>query len=223
MLKSLWQKRKSSHFTFCFFPHSFAAINIKGVIVEREKAYQIISQFLSVDIPEKILWYLFPSYEEGKRLLGTLEPNQAIPASLTIFTIHGEHHQQTPGHELTHILSFYINDAYTNSYKFLSEGLACYLDQSGKDYHAVSHNLLNQNQLIPLDKIIDLNDFRKYDPKITYPQATSFMKFLIENYGWERFKTLWLVRKNLKEEFQKIYHKNFEEVEYDWLNFLNDL
>lgn len=222
MFKSLWQRKECSRFIFRFLPHSFAATNIKEIIAERERAYQKISRLLEVDFKEKIHWYLFPSYEDGKRLLGTLEPNQAIPASLTIFTIHSEHHQQTPGHELTHVLSFYINNASSNSYKFLSEGLACYLDQSGKDYHAVGHNLLNQNQLIPLDKIIDLNDFKKYDPKITYPQSASFVKFLIENYGWKKFKILWLIKKNLKGEFQKIYHKNFEDVENDWLNFLND-
>ena len=217
MFKNLWQKKESLHFIFYFFPHSFASENIKKIIAERETAYQKISQFLGVDIPEKIRWYLFPSYEEGKQLLGGLSPSRAESATLTIFTVHGEHQQQTSGHELTHILSYYIDNACTNSYKILSEGLACYLDQSDKNYHSITKELLNANNLIPLGEIIDVNDFNAKDPKITYPQSASFVKFLIENYGLDKFKELWVIRKNLKEEFQKIYQQEFNEVEKEWL------
>ncbi|MBM4401732.1 MAG: hypothetical protein FJ044_00610 [Candidatus Cloacimonetes bacterium] len=220
MFKNLWQKKESRHFTFYFFPHSFAAGNIGKIISERETAYQKISKFLGVDTPEKIRWYLFPSYEKGKELLGNLEPNQAIAATSTIFTIHSEHHQQTSGHELTHILSFYIDTTRTNSYKFLSEGLACYLDQSGKDYDCLAKELFDSNKIIPSKEIIDVNDFNKKDPKITYSQSASFVKFLIENYGLEKFKGLWVVKKNLKEEFQSIYQIEFEKIEKEWLEFL---
>lgn len=212
-----WLTKETAHFVFYYLKHpKLKKVELeekfRPLIEKREAAYDIISKYLSVQLKNKINFYFFPSREAGAELLGGLAPNQALPGIYTIFS----RMEQTPGHELAHVLSFYMGKRFTNSYAFLSEGLACHLDQTGWDYHRSAKKLLGEKKLVPFKKIADSIDFKKADSEITYPQCGSFVKFLIDTYGLEKFKKLWVVRKNIQNEFQKIYRGSLGVVEAKW-------
>ncbi|MBU0708480.1 hypothetical protein KJ596_01865 [Patescibacteria group bacterium] len=222
MESNLWEKVESEHSIYYFFPSSYAHKICDRLVKEREAAYEKLNSIFKVVLSEKIKWYFFPSREEGVRLLGTLSPEQAIAPALVIFTVYNEHHDSTPEHELVHILSFYWNSGLTHSYKFLSEGLAGYLDSSVKGKHELARKLKVDGKLISFKKIITSTDFKSNDPDITYIQSASFVRFVIEEYGWSKFSKLWLVKGNLGSEMGKIYGLDLEDIEREWLNFLED-
>lgn len=224
---TLWEKKESEHFVFYYFPNSYTQQIIDRLIEEREKAFNSLNANFKVTLPEKIRWYFFPSREQGLKLLSSLSPNQAIPAALTIFTVYGEKdgkvYDSTPGHELTHVLSFYWDNYLTLSYKFLSEGLARYLDQTKRDNHQLAKELKDNNQLIPFLKILSPQSFKSHDPAVTYIQSASFIGFLIEQFGWGKFKKLWLIKDYLEGEIEKIYGHSLPNLESQWMEFLDGL
>lgn len=221
MSVKLWTKFETEHFLFYSIPHSFASQNIKRLANEREQAFGELNKIFKVELLEQIRWFFFPSREEGLKLLSNLDPSQAIPAALTIFTVYSEKLDSTPGHELAHILSFYWQNGFTNSYKLLSEGLARYLDQTRHDNHLEAKTLKDEGKLIPFARIISPADFKAQDPFITYRQSASFVGFLIENYGWQKFGKLWLVKNNLEDNLKEIYQKTLEEIEAEWKGLID--
>ncbi|KKR52900.1 MAG: hypothetical protein UT91_C0037G0004 [Parcubacteria group bacterium GW2011_GWA2_40_23] len=182
MTEKLWDKLETENFIFFYPPKGFVKENIQRLSMGREKAFLTLNKIFQVQLPEKIRWFFLESEEKGIKLLGDVSPNQALAPILTIFTVYNEKHDSTPGHELTHILSFYWNSGFTNSYKFLSEGLARSLDQSSRD---------------------------------------SFVKWLIDDYDWEKFAKVWLVKNDLSLAMEKIYGASLEKLENFWLEFLS--
>lgn len=221
MKTKLWEKLETQHFIFYSKPLSFAFQNIERLADEREQAFEELNKIFRVELLEQIRWFFFPSRDEGIKLLGSLNPGQAIPAALTIFTIYNEKEDSTPGHELVHILSFYWQNGFTSSYKFLSEGLARYLDKSRRDNHLEAKTLKDEGKLIPFAQIISPVDFKAQDSFITYRQSASFVGFLIENYGWQKFEKLWLIKNNLEDNLQEIYQKTLKEIEAEWKGFID--
>lgn len=220
MTEKLWDKLETENFIFFYPPKGFIAENLQRLSVEREKALLTLNKIFQVQLPEKIRWYFLESEEKGVKLLGDVSPNQALAPILTIFTVYNEKHDSTSGHELTHILSFYWNNGFTNSYKFLSEGLARSLDQSGRNHHALAKKLKTENRIISFAKILSPQDFNAVDPDITYIQSASFVKWLIDNYGWGKFARIWLVKKDLSSEMDGVYGTSLENLENRWLETL---
>jgi len=221
MNKNLWKKLESEHFIFYARPHSYAHTILQNLSSERERAFLTLNKIFQVQLPEKIRWFFLESAERGIKLLGDVSPNQALAPILTIFTVYNEKHDSTPGHELTHILSFYWNSGFTNSYKFLSEGLARSLDQSSRDHHALAKKLKNENKIISFFKILSPQDFNAANPDITYIQSASFVKWLIDDYDWEKFAKVWLVKNDLSLAMEKIYGVSLEKLGNFWLEFLS--
>ena len=221
MTEKLWDKLETENFIFFYPPKGFVKENIQRLSMGREKAFLTLNKIFQVQLPEKIRWFFLESAERGIKLLGDVSPNQALAPILTIFTVYNEKHDSTPGHELTHILSFYWNSGFTNSYKFLSEGLARSLDQSSRDHHALAKKLKNENKIISFFKILSPQDFNAANPDITYIQSASFVKWLIDDYDWEKFAKVWLVKNDLSLAMEKIYGASLEKLENFWLEFLS--
>jgi hypothetical protein len=222
MNNRIWGKKESQHFVFYFFPDSYASEIIERLIDERELAHRKLNEIFQVELFEKIRWYFFPSREEGVDLLGGASPSQAIPVALTIFTVYGKVegkvYDSTPGHELTHILSFYWDGLNRLSpYRFLSEGLARYLDQTKRDNHSLAQELKKQNKLIRFEDILSLQDFVDHDPYIVYVQSASFVQFLIESHSWEKFKQLWKVENDIDQHMVEILKKSLLDLQIEWM------
>ncbi|MBU1110819.1 hypothetical protein KKB83_04330 [Patescibacteria group bacterium] len=215
-VKSHWEKQETENIIFYFLkPAEFSSSEKGSFIDAREEAYKVISQFLHIDIEPKITFYVFPRDRDFCRKYLWVEPNQAYPGLFVVFS----RISQTAGHELAHIFSYYLNNAYHLSYKILSEGLATWLDQSERDFHKITGDLKKEGKLVSLNKIVNSNDFKAQSDLITYPECASFVGFLIDKYGLESFKQIW-VKEDLENTIQKVYKKSLGGLEEEWLVFL---
>ncbi len=97
---------------------------------------------------------------------------------------------RSPGHELVHVLSARIDNV-GNHMPMLSEGLAEVLDGSGRDPHASYAAALRAG----LDYDTGTGSVTRFTAADvwgdTYDRAASFVKFVIDRYGIEKFKSLW--------------------------------
>lgn len=162
-----------------------------------------------------VTFYVYDSLNKGKKL-------GIVPAVSLISKkeIHG-HLQQSPGHELTHILLGEINDSNgLPANGFWAEGVSTFLDGTGTDRR--KHTMTVGASLpsrIPWTK------WFSQLPSLSYPLAGSFIQFLVEKYGIKYLvKFLRLLRKieTMRIVFKQVFGKDFLVVQKTWLFWLKE-
>lgn len=83
--------------------------------------------------------------------------------------------------------------------------------------HVLCKYFLDNNKFISLYDW--QNNFNNYNDLIIYPEAGSFVKYLYEKYGYQKFKNLWQVGEG---NLEKIYSKHMNELEKEWINVINN-
>ncbi|MEW5702216.1 MAG: tetratricopeptide repeat protein [Candidatus Zixiibacteriota bacterium] len=75
---------------------------------------------------------------------------------------------------------------------------------------------------IPLDSIVRTLDFKRCDPRVAAHQAASFVRWLIHEYGRERFRDLYdrSTDLSLRRAAWAVYGKTLGELEAQWLAYL---
>lgn len=131
---------------------------------KRLMAYKANAKLLRVN-PPKVNFYLYPTKEAGIEI-GIL-PFYSFPKLKEIHS----HLNQSPGHELTHILHEKINKSGNNpKNKLWIEGLCTYLNGTRTDQkkHALSLNL-------KIESLNPFNNWMNHVPGDLYPVAGSIV------------------------------------------------
>ena len=145
-----------------------------------------------------------------------------------IVEILNEQKHLDPNHELVHIVAGTIGDPPA----LLNEGLATHMQVDHKwddvevdcwcESFNRAHMLLDVGQLLRRDDIGSTES----RPGIAYPEAGSFVGFLIEKYGWDRFRSAYKTLKSSDEaatqndnvrQLEMIYGRSLKELETGWL------
>lgn len=138
-------------------------------------------------------------------------------------------------HELTHSLLGYGNNFDTSKGYLTQEGFAGYMENRyGKQkipVHKVMKYLVNSHKNIPLYKLIDENsDDSLFRPLvinmesfaiqwISYIHANSFVTYLIDTYGVNKFEKIYN-QDHLDIKLEEVYGKNKDKLEKEWLYFI---
>jgi len=236
-LSQRFQEHDSEHFRIYFFPSSLAARDVDAISHDRESAYRKISDLLGITYPGPIRLFYFPDSETKTRETGHTGAGWAF--NNTIVEIYNEQTKLDPYHELTHILARRLGDPPA----LLNEGLAVYVSElmgadalkhlgsPGKkvDEAVAAHH--SEGKFISVDKLFAFTDIGPEEsrPPVSYPEAASFVKFLIATRGLEKFRQaykslanrddLQTLQKN-RETFREIYGKLPSALEPEWLNSL---
>lgn len=229
-------KEETPHYFFYFQKGSLTEKDIKSIIDTKEVHYEKILNWLGLSNNRKIDYYLYPSLKEKVILMGDDSPGNAIWEELEIedeksdskkFEIHVVYNEKCKfigEHEDAHLLSL----PWGLSIYLFCEGLAQSMEDNfmGKDLHVVAKKLLQENKLYPIKWLCENNNWKNVEPIIIYPQVGSFSKFIIEEYGKDKFKELYQstsrhfdTLKNLSE-IEKICHKTIDQLENEWLDFI---
>ena len=234
--KNIWLINKSDHYIFHYFKGSLAEKDINKIIENQERFYRKILEALRLENGRKIYYYLYPSREIKMQLMGDDGYGIAIwqeienkkdyweSRKFEIHAIYNEKDKVIGGHEDSHLLSL----SWGAAIYLFSEGLAEFLSEGwcGEDVDIWAKKNLLGNKLYPIRFLIDNKNWSKVDDMIVYPQAGSFVRYLINNYGMERFKESYkkLSRKNNVKEniniIEKNYRKQLEELEREWKCYL---
>ena len=221
-----FEKYESAHFIVYFHKRTLAERKLHEIIQEREKVYTRIAEILGIEPPHKIRLFLFPSSREKTFYTGHIGAGAA--QGFTVMEVYNEEIKVEPHHELTHIIASLINPSPP---ALLNEGLAVsivpYWD--GKHVDEWVRLYRRKKELIPLMTLLTFTEIGSPStmPSVSYPEAGSFVKFLIERYGIDKFRQLYSKAKNgreflkfNKELFIKVYGKSVEQLEEEWLGSL---
>jgi len=203
-----WFIQKSTHYVFHFLFSSIVEKEIKNIIKEQEKWYSLITKKLKIKNSRKINYYLYPSRALKEKLTGNSGNAHTNWDDFSVHAIYSKNLKVIGPHEDTHLLTL----KWGISIGFLREGLAEYLHS---DWHGKSHNYWAQKykkeNKFEFEKLFDNDYFYSLNPNISYPLAGSFVKYLINKFGLEKFKKIYgfLSADKKNDENLRLFERNY--------------
>jgi hypothetical protein len=227
------EKRSTKHFDIYYFKESTAAREIDQIAEQKDKGFQEICRFLGKDSEVHIRLVLF---EDGWiKHAETGHQGRGWAYGNTIVEVYNEREQLDPYHETTHVLM----RPFGSPPALFNEGFAVYMserlgahaldDLSGglSTIYERVREIKSKGQWIELEELITYTEIgsAKSRPPVAYPEAASFVKFLIDEYGQDKFLQAYkkLKRSNSKivhwtnkRALQKIYGTPLSELQEEW-------
>lgn len=239
-LLSTLEKRSTQHFDIYYFRDSTANKEIDQIAEKKEKGFQEICGFLGKDSDVRICMVLFEDGQTKHRETGHQGRGWAF--GNTIVEVYNEQEQLDPYHETTHVLM----RPYGNPPALFNEGFAVYMSER-LGAHALEdlgggmatiyqrvREVKEKGQWLELEELITYTEIgsTKSRPPVAYPEAASFVKFLIDKYSKDKFlkayKTLGnsddksVQQKNIRG-LKQIYGKTLTELEKEWENTFSSM
>jgi hypothetical protein len=210
---------------------SLAEHHIDAIAAERLGAVESIAQLLSVEAPERIRIVFYP--DEVRKLDQTGHQGRGWARGTTLVEVYSEDVRLDPFHELVHVIA----GALGSPPPILNEGLAIYASELlGADalrllgfpdtpVHRAVCTFRNSPDYIPLADLLALHNIGSDENTAAreYAQAGSFVKYLVERHGWERFREAYRVlsaREDFEENLRRlhqVYGMAPGELESAWL------
>ncbi len=180
-------------------------------------------EYLKVTPKQKIRSFIFKDSYQKKELFGSANADIAKTWLYSDFITYDDY-DATLKHEIAHIFStefgsgpFEVAD---NINPFLIEGIATASSPffNGEDIDYLASIAYKGGYKVSLEKMYKFSSFFTQTSTISYIYAGSFTKYLIANYGIEKFKKLYTDL-----DFPKIYNKPLKEIEGDYDAYLESL
>ena len=178
-------------------------MTVMEYIRQRQSAYESINAIFNADMPIRLKFYVFTNREKAEKALG--HPlGFSLPEKVASFSFC----KQTPGHEMTHVLSHWAGGMppkYTC--KLINEGVAVCLDMTHDNIFTKACDAVKQTRF--RGSLIDLwNNRKNYDDDIMYTVGGAFVRYLYANISKENF--LKLMKNQHQETLQAILGSDYD-------------
>jgi hypothetical protein len=171
---------------------------------------------------------LFRSQEEAEKWFWKGIVLNSSNRGLEVYALYSDSKRASVKHELTHCIAYMINPHSTRArLVLLSEGLAETMvgTRRGQPIHTLAKSILKDEEITIRD-LVDNRGFYQLGGNKTYPIAGSFVKYLLDKYGIEKFKFVYKftypqhIYSQLNSIFKKAYGKTLKKLEEEWYKFL---
>jgi hypothetical protein len=218
---------ESPHFVFSYVRGGAADRDLELISAARERAYKVITAFLGGQAGDKIKITLYPDREFALSG-GGAGSTRGDAISVVYFGFSPSYEKVSYGHELAHALSYRLLGG-RHSVPLLAEGMAEYLDQSGRDLHewlSYKSRILGYGGRFR----VEAADLAYGDgfSSLSYTKSGSFVKWLVESGGREKFLKLYALTRRtgalspkerldvFKDKFSEVYGTSLEDGEAGW-------
>jgi len=185
---------------------------------------------LDVHPSQRITYNKYLSREHMGEIYGVSNTNGiADPVAFAIHTL-----WPIDNHEVIHLYS----SAFGRAVALFSEGLAVAHQTnpaagdftpkwSGTPVHTLARQFRDTGRLVAIGDLITSNGFRRFDSNVTYPEAGSFVRYLIDRFGLPSMKQLFAAGTpndsaiQVRDAFQSIFGLSIDDAERDWLAMLD--
>lgn len=233
-----WETYESQNFRFYFRENPKLKKNLTEYDLtlianaQQDNLYRI-GDLLSIqherlDTLRKINIWMFQDLDEKTDITKIHATDFCIPPYWSIYCTYSS---SKSAHELGHMI---INEywGYFRSKKhsyIIEEGYASLVDEGhGKrnfDYYMKSKRLIRNEKYSMHNVINNVNVTGIFKNPYTQKAivAGGFVKFLMEEYGVEKFKNLWLTLQEDGIAFEAVYSKSIDKLADDYILFLSEL
>jgi hypothetical protein len=216
-----WLKKESKHFVYHFKTDKDKPD--QKLLDKMDSFYEKTVSFLDVDYQDKIDYFRCDSAAEVGMLFN-MEKSLARCDMINGVVVGI---QDFVPHEVVHVISFKILPPEEKRLPevYLNEGLAYYL--GGSTFFSFDTLLswtkvkISEDPKISLDTLILRPE--KYEGNESAALMSSLVKFLIENYGLDKFRELYSLGKTYdrrKETLENIYGETIERLDKKWKHFV---
>ena len=227
------RKRITKHFDIFCFKDSAAEKAIEKIAEQRETGFREICRFLGKDSDVRIRMILFE--DAATKYTNTGHTGMGWAFGNTVVEVYNEKQRLDPYHETTHVLM----RRYGSPPALFNEGLAVYmserlgahaLDAMGGGESSIYERvgeLNSKGDWIPLEVLLTYTEIgsRETNPPVAYPEAASFVKFLIDTYDKDKFLKSYRTLRNSGDKatqqqnvkaLETIYGKSLDELKTEW-------
>lgn len=205
-------EKKTKYYTFYYDPAVFTkSQNTDSILYNEDKKIDSILNFFGLEQPDrKIECFLYKDFKQKYYL-------SATPGSGNIFTLAYQNHSIGPGvveHESIHIL---FNDQVGSFSSFFSEGVVGYY-YACKDSNSWKRTrmLITNKTDFTIKNYLVSNRFNF--SSVDYAASAFFVKYLIDSYGLEKFKSF-CKAESIEKGFTGAYGMSIDQVCADWNNY----
>jgi hypothetical protein len=224
-----WVVSDTRHFQFHFMPDTAAERDLSELADLAEAALDEIRVALEVPFDDQMSVYLVPrvfwqggaAYRDKIQLISYLDRNYTSVETWSYFT-----------HEGTHALAQDLLQPKENGGGpdgVLVEGLAVWASDGHyrrEPIDAWAALVADSDGYVPLADLRS-GPFYEFQHETSYLEGASFVKFLIERYGMDRFKQLYGQATSEADHdealVQQLYGKSYDDLEREWLAYLDSL
>ena len=215
------EKFSSENYDFHFLRDSIAEKDIEEIAELQENCYKEICSYLSIQPNIRIQYYLLDTPELVGEIYGDNEPcNGFASPPDSIYAVYNEEVKCIGPHEDAHILSYTINRPKS---AFIREGLAMFFDKLwwDKTNEDWVRSFLQENKYIDINQLLLDDVFFNYSDAITYPIAGAFTKFLLENYGINKYISLYrYTGDDFENKAKEVYKKEIDDLEKEFISYI---
>lgn len=216
--------------TLNFRYHYSAGDSVDTTWQERYHAWATAK--LAVQVPQKIDYFKYRSRQDMGEHTGRYNTNGfADPSKFEIHTL-----WPTDNHEIVHIYTALVG----HPSEFFNEGIAVAFQAdppagnfesmfNGQSVHQSCRQYLQLGTLVPLDSVVMTNDFRAMsDNVLSYREAGSFMRFLLDTYGTNRILEFFRISgrdddlSTIRQRFSTAVGVSLQDAEAAWTTMLSD-
>lgn len=210
----------TDHFTI-YYPYELNDEFIKALVLHHEYYYQELEDFFKEEPEEKIQSFIFYNAAQKKKFIGTANADIAKPWLKHTYTI-ASNYISSLKHEIAHVFAgefgktiFKVADK-INPANIEGAAMAADPDYNENELHYMAALGYNNNFKIDLENLYDHLGFFTRASSLSYIYAGSFSKYLIDNYGIEKYKTFY---GNLN--FERVYKKSLKSILDKYYIYLN--
>lgn len=201
-----------------YFPSEINIDKRNAIIKECQTAVTENLEFINeTDFTNKMDVEFVDSRKKMLKYAGMEAQGLAFPNRNTFFTV--LNNDESPiKHEMMHMITMYKWGIPSVTSTWMNEGLATYSSTVCTKYSLseIYRYLMQSEKLIALNNLAD--NFYGYSEMVAYLQSAFICKYLIDNYGLEKFKLLW---KNGFNSLESIYGFNNNQLEMNLSEFVN--
>ncbi len=201
------EKRSTSHFDIYYLKGSTAAREIDQIARQKDDGFAQVCQFLGKESDIRIRLVLF---EDGRtKQMATGHQGAGFAHGDMIVEVYNDKEKLDPYHETTHILMGPLGDPPA----LFNEGFAVYMSEK-LGAHALANlgggqatiyerakELKSKGDWIELPKLLSFTEIgsEQTQPPIAYAEAASFVKFLVDAFGKDKFLQVYQTLQNSSE------------------------
>ncbi len=208
-----WIEEETEYVDFHYFrEHPFPSGSLEKVAT-RVEGYV---ERMGIDLDEKIEYYYYGTEEKFKEVTGLDEYEQKpVWGRKELHTIDPEEND-----EIIHLIIAHLGYPPLGLARGLNYALRGTLE--GEDIHATAKNLLIKKQIPALYKTLEKKRLLREGTSRIIPAWASFCKYLIDEYGMEKFMKLYKTTDEVESpgvfnvRFKGVYGEEFPVVDRSW-------
>lgn len=165
-----------------------------------EEAYNKLQPIFNAQPPKKLRFFVWTDWTKAEQILNHF-PGFAIPKECVCHV----RANQTLGHEIAHILSYWSNGVEPNFYvRFINEGVAVAFDLKGDNKIGIAKNAIKGYELSSITEIWS-GQYRSGPDDLLYPVGGAFIEYLYNLNQPEKFFAL--LKNQSQDDAEMIYGK----------------